>query len=109
MSAYYRFVFLRAMEGEPPAKRLNTEHTLFTIGYSAQRGIQLQHPPFEDYTNQLTHPRDYAPSQTLGAQMREWKRFSIALPIQWSQEYAPHSILPPRLPTLSLTPPVVTV
>lgn len=70
-SAYYRFVFLLAMDGEPPAKRLNTEHTLFTIGYSTQRGIQLQHSPFDVYADQLTDPRDYAPSQALGSEMRE--------------------------------------
>ncbi|MBN1008479.1 RES family NAD+ phosphorylase [Amphritea pacifica] len=70
-SAYYRFVFLLSMEGEPPGTRLCTEHTLFTIGYRAQRGIQLQHSPFDNYTDQLTHPRDYTATQALGAAMRE--------------------------------------
>ncbi|BBB27558.1 RES family NAD+ phosphorylase [Amphritea japonica] len=70
-SAYYRFVFLLAMEGEPPGKRLNTEHTLFTVTYSTQRGILLQHSPFNTYADQLTHPQDYASSQALGTEMRK--------------------------------------
>lgn len=70
-SAYYRFVFLLAMDGEPPAQRFNAEHTLFTIGYRAQRGIRLQHPPFDAHADQLTYPRGYAPSQALGSEMRE--------------------------------------
>lgn len=69
-SAFYRFVFLLAMEGEPPGHRLNTEHTVFTVGYSAQKGIQLQHPPFDTYRAQLTHKQDYSASQQLGSDMR---------------------------------------
>lgn len=70
-SAYYRFVFLLSIEGEPPGERLKTEHTLFTVGYSAQQGVELQNPPFTAYTAQLTHQRDYTASQALGTAMRE--------------------------------------
>lgn len=70
-SAYYRFVFLLSMEGEPPSNRLKSEHTLFTISYRTQLGMQLQQPPFDAYTAQLTHPKDYTASQLLGSAMRE--------------------------------------
>ena len=70
-AAYYRLVFLFSMEGTPPKARLNSEHTLFSVGYSSPKGIRLQDAPFNDYHNQLTHPSNYSASQQLGSNMRE--------------------------------------
>ncbi|WP_348701299.1 RES family NAD+ phosphorylase [uncultured Marinobacter sp.] len=69
-SAYYRFVFLWSMDGTPPTDKLNSEHTLFSVGYSTAIGVQLQRPPFDEFTAQMVHPRDYSASQTLGSRMR---------------------------------------
>ncbi|ONF45068.1 hypothetical protein BTO32_00890 [Marinobacter lutaoensis] len=69
-SAYYRFVFLWSMDGTPPTDKLNSEHTLFSVGYSTAIGVQLQRPPFDEFTAQMAHPRDYSASQTLGSRMR---------------------------------------
>lgn len=69
-SAYYRFVFLYSMAGEPPADRLNSQHSLFSVGYATDLGVQLQQPPFSEFRAQLTDPRDYSHSQTLGSAMR---------------------------------------
>lgn len=70
-SAFYRFVFLRSMEGNAPAAKLNTEHTLFTVGYKTLKGIQLQQPPFNEFTAALRHRTEYALTQALGTDMRE--------------------------------------
>lgn len=69
-SAYYRFVFLHSMEGEPPKASLRTEHTLFSAGYRSNRGIKLQERPFFDYKMQLSHMNNYDISQALGSEMR---------------------------------------
>lgn len=69
-SAYYRFLFLYSMAGDPPAARLNTQHSLFSVGYRAERGVQLQLPPFNEFMDQLTDPQDYRHSQALGSAMR---------------------------------------
>lgn len=69
-SAYYRFVFFLSMDGEPPKARLNTEHTVFSIGYQSERGIQLQEPPFDTYKDQLTDSKNYSATQQLGTAMR---------------------------------------
>ena len=69
-AAYYRFVFLRSMSGPLPSARLNTEHTVFSVSYQTTKGVQLQQPPFDQLTPDLTHPAIYAPAQDLGAVMR---------------------------------------
>ncbi len=69
-AAYYRFVFWYGMV-EPPPGKLDTQHTLFGAEYRTEHGLQLQHPPFIDHAQLLTHPTDYGPSQALGASMRE--------------------------------------
>jgi len=69
-SAYYRLAFLLSIDGEAPNHKLNTEHTLFTIGYKTNRGIQLQKPPFDSYTEKLTNRQDYRETQQLGSDMR---------------------------------------
>ena len=69
-SAYYRFVFLLSMEAKPPKSRLNTEHTVFSVGYESERGIQLQKAPFNSYQDQLADRQHYSASQALGTSMR---------------------------------------
>ncbi|MEH6824002.1 MAG: RES family NAD+ phosphorylase [Motiliproteus sp.] len=70
-SAYYRLVFLLSMEGEPPKQAINSEHTLFSIGYATERGIQLHQPPFDAHTDGLTHPANYGDCQAVGTAMRD--------------------------------------
>lgn len=70
-AAYYRFVFLFAMEGTPPTSRLKTQHTVFTVSYETPNGVALQEPPFDAYQAQLTDPYHYEDAQTLGTAMRE--------------------------------------
>lgn len=69
-SAYYRFVFWHTMAAPAPAASIHSQHTLFTVRYKTTQGIQLQAPPFSDYTARLTHPSDYAATQALGSDMR---------------------------------------
>lgn len=70
-SAYYRFIFWWSMDAEPIKERLLSTHTLFSANYKTDKGIQLQHEPFQQYKKQLAHPRDYAYAQQLGTAMRE--------------------------------------
>ena len=69
-SAYYRFVFWYSMETATCPAKIRTEHTLFSANYRATRGIQLQHHPFSDYANELSHPQAYQHCQQLGSAMR---------------------------------------
>lgn len=50
---------------------LSTYSAGIAIGYSVQRGLQLQYFPFDAYADQLIDPQDYARSQALGTEMRE--------------------------------------
>lgn len=68
-AAYYRFVFWYGM-ATPPAKKLDTQHTLFEAHYKSGQGLRLQDAPFKEYAEQLVHPADYHATQALGAQMR---------------------------------------
>ena len=69
-SAYYRCVFWSGMATPPPAP-LDTRHTLFSVPLRAARGLQLQHPPFDEFSAELTHRRDYTATQALGSSLRE--------------------------------------
>ncbi|NJD08839.1 MAG: RES domain-containing protein [Methylococcaceae bacterium] len=69
-AAYYRLVFWHGM-AVPPKSAITTQHTVFSVGYGGDRGIRLQHPPFETWQAALTHPADYSVSQALGTAMRE--------------------------------------
>lgn len=69
-AAYYRFYFWQGM-ATPPNDKLNTQHTLFSARYHTQRGVQLQHAPFNQYQPQLTHRESYTDSQQLGQRLRE--------------------------------------
>lgn len=68
-AAYYRCVFWHGMS-TPPARKLDTQHTLFSAKYQTAQGLRLQEPPFGAYREVLAHPSDYGASQALGAKMR---------------------------------------
>lgn len=68
-SAYYRFVFWSGMAQPPPAP-LHTRHTMFTVDVQTRRGLQLQAPPFDAYTADLTHRSQYTATQALGTALR---------------------------------------
>jgi RES domain len=68
-SAYYRFVFWSGMAVPPPAP-LGTRHTLFSVAIDTQRGLHLQHAPFDAYAAALLDRRHYGPTQALGSAMR---------------------------------------
>lgn len=70
-AAYYRFVFWFSMDGIPVKNTLRTEHTLFSVGYTAAKGVRLQAASFTAYLGELTHPQHYLPCQLLGTAMRE--------------------------------------
>ncbi len=69
-SAFYRFVFWHSMNGAPVKDRIRSEHTLFSVRYQTDKGIQLQAPPFDQYLKELAHPVDYRASQAMGTAMR---------------------------------------
>ncbi|WP_019624755.1 RES family NAD+ phosphorylase [Thioalkalivibrio thiocyanoxidans] len=69
-AAYYRFVFWHGM-ATPPARKLDTQHTLFAARYQSADGLRLQGPPFAQYAERLRHPADYQATQALGAILRE--------------------------------------
>ena len=66
-SAYYRFVFLHSMEGEPPKTNLRTAHTLFSARYRSKHGIKLQETPFSGFKMHLTSIHTCVHSQTFGS------------------------------------------
>lgn len=70
-SAYYRFVYWYSMEGEPPKAFLTGQHSMFTVDYSAQSGVQLHQPPFIEFRAALTDPVSYSITQQLGSEMRQ--------------------------------------
>lgn len=67
--AYYRFV-LRAGMAAPPARKIDTQHTMLEIAYHTAAGCQLQAPPFEAHAADLRNPTDYRETQALGNLMR---------------------------------------
>ncbi len=69
-SAYYRLVFIASMQGNPPARPLLSEHSIFSVDYATRRGIRLQQPPFAAHKSALTHRSDYGACQQLGSAMR---------------------------------------
>ncbi len=70
-SAFYRFVFWHSMDGAPVKDRIRSEHTLFSVRYGTEKGIQLQEPPFAQYQAELTDPINYQAAQQIGSAMRE--------------------------------------
>ncbi len=69
-SAYYRFVFLHAMQ-TAPSLPIRSEHTLFSARYTTARGLQLQQGYCTEHRTALTHPADYTATLALGRVMRE--------------------------------------
>lgn len=69
-AAFYRLVFWFSMDAAPIKSTLRTSHSLFSIGYATNAGIQLQAPPFDTFRTELTHPQNYLPCQQLGSAMR---------------------------------------
>lgn len=71
-AAYYRFLFWNSMLAEPIKDSLKTQHTLFSVNYKTKKGLQLQATAFQQFTEVLTHPKDYSQSQQLGTEMRSF-------------------------------------
>jgi len=69
-ASYYRFVFWYGMLEPPPSRQFITEHTVFGGRYYSERGIQLQHAPFDQYIDHLADPAHYNVTQQLGSSMR---------------------------------------
>ena len=70
-SAYYRLVFLLSMDSPGPKSLLRSEHTVFSVPYACDRGVQLQKPPFNQYQSALTNKIDYKETQQLGGELRK--------------------------------------
>lgn len=68
-SAYYRWVFFTDIQTPPPS--IQSQHTMYQAQYRSEQGLRLQHPPFEQHRDALTHPSNYQSSQTLGTHMRK--------------------------------------
>ena len=69
-SAYYRFIFWHSMQAPPPKSIMRSVHTLFSVDYKTQKGVQLQYAPFDQYHDALRHPSNYSFAQSLGTVMR---------------------------------------
>lgn len=69
-SAYYRFIFWYSMKAPPPKPIMRSVHTLFSVDYQTQKGVQLQSAPFDQYHDVLRHPSNYSVAQALGTAMR---------------------------------------
>ena len=69
-AAYYRLLFWYSMQAEPPKPQILSAHTLFSVRYQADKGIQLHQPPFAAYQPQLCSKTDYQLTQQLGSAMR---------------------------------------
>lgn len=70
-SAYYRFVFWYSIDAEAPKPNIQSEHTLFSVRYRSEFGIQLQLPPFDAEAARLRDVQQYSATQTLGTAMRD--------------------------------------
>ena len=68
--AYYRFIFWHSMQAPPPKPIMRSVHTLFSVDYKTQKGVQLQSAPFHQYHDVLRHPSNYSFAQSLGTVMR---------------------------------------
>ena len=65
----YRLVFLEGSAAD--LGLLETEHTVFQVGISLKRGVDLTEAPFSKFDPLLTSPTNYAETQALGTAMRE--------------------------------------
>ncbi len=71
--AYYRFVYYDGMATAPKKKQKVTQHASFCVDVRAQRGVELNKPPFNKYRRKLSDPAGYKDSQKIGEEMREKK------------------------------------
>lgn len=71
-TGYYRFLFWRGMDAQPPSGKLVTQHTAFGARYETDHGLKLQNDPFNDYEEYLSNPADYSATQKLGLAMRDF-------------------------------------
>lgn len=69
-SAYYRFVFWHSMAAPAAGDSIQSQHTLFSIGYRTEHGLRLQAQPFDAHRAALTDPAHYQATQALGTDMR---------------------------------------
>ncbi|MCY1269311.1 RES domain protein [compost metagenome] len=69
-AAFYRCVLWDGMLLPPPSGRILSEHSSFEARFRVQRGMRLQQPPFDEYREALSDPRDYRLTQELGSIMR---------------------------------------
>jgi hypothetical protein len=69
-SAYYRFVFWYSMDAPPARDAIQSQHTLFSVGYHTEHGLRLQEPPFDTHRAALTDPAHYQATHRLGTNMR---------------------------------------
>lgn len=69
-SAYYRFVFICTITGVKASDKITTKHTMFSVDYHSNNGIQLHASPFNQFEAELRHPESYAHAQDVGSAMR---------------------------------------
>lgn len=69
-SAYYRLLFWHSMPPHSTKTSIDSAHSLFSVRYRTDQGLQLHRPPFSSHEAQLAHPSDYSVSQALGSAMR---------------------------------------
>lgn len=69
-AAYYRLIFWDSMSGSRPKAQIQTAHTLFSVPYRTQYGVQLQQAPFDSVATILRDRCHYQPTQQLGKAMR---------------------------------------
>lgn len=70
-SAYYRFVYWYSIDEPAEVKQtFKSQHTMFTVGYTADQGLKLHESPFDQHLKALTDPVNYQISQKLGSDMR---------------------------------------
>lgn len=68
--AYYRFLFIHSIEGTTPDESISSQHTIFSIHYRSNNGVQLQNPPFNAHAEKLRDSVNYIYTQELGSAMR---------------------------------------
>jgi len=68
-SAYYRLVFLEGTRAELGV--LRTEHTAFRARIRTDKGIDLTVAPWTAWSDVISSPVEYDPTQRLGGAMRE--------------------------------------
>lgn len=70
-AAYYRLIFWFSMAPHPNRNSMDSSHTLLSVSYRSNQGIQLHQPPFSEHDAVLRHPANYTHTQRLGSAMRE--------------------------------------